>query len=40
MFDRILIANRGDNRRPAAVSTNRSARAARMGDLDAGCRRV
>jgi hypothetical protein len=37
MFDTLLIANRGDNGRNAAVAAkpNRLARAARTGDLRA-----
>jgi hypothetical protein len=41
MFDKILIANRGDNRRQAvAAQPKRLARAARAGDLPAGADRV
>jgi hypothetical protein len=41
MFDKILIANRGDNgRQAAAAKPKRVTREARAGDLAAGDERV
>jgi hypothetical protein len=41
LFDKILIANRGDNgRQAAAAKPKRVVRAAHAGDLTAGARRV